>query len=303
MHEKLLDVVPLLEIVHWAAVVDYKYKDLEAITDGEIDIGFVEGCSRTEEDVHLLKILRKKSKALVAFGTCSSFGGVFGMANTSDIENCKKRKFFTESVVEGCIPTLDVPDFEEFVVPNDEIVPMDLHIWGCPPITENILKVVGGVVEHGLDTVVKILVENGEEYLLSEVLGFPQKTQCDECEREREEKKLTVIKRDYEGIQDPEKCLLEQDYMCMGPATRAGCGVQCPNAGVPCVGCWGPPPNVRDQGAKMISALASISKDIDSDALLKMVPDIVGTFYRFCLAKSLIPRRVKEVKVVVEQKV
>ncbi len=80
----------------------------------------------------------------------------------------------------------------------------------------------------------------------------------------------------------------------MGPATRAGCGVQCPNAGVPCVGCWGPAPNVRDQGAKMISALASISKDIEPDTLLKMVPDTVGTFYRFCLAKSLIPRRVGE---------
>ena len=293
--------LPHLEIAHWAAVVDFKYKDLEAIPDGEIDIGFVEGCSRTDEDVHHLKMLRKKAKALVAFGTCSSFGGVYGMLNTYDIEEAKKRKFLTaETVVEGTIPTNDVPDFEKFIVPNDEIVPMDLHIWGCPPISANIAKIVLGVVEHGLGTVVKILVEHGEEYLLTEVLGFNPKTQCDECEREREEKKLTEIKRDYEGISDPEKCLLEQGYICIGPATRSGCGVQCPNAGVPCVGCWGPAPNVRDQGAKMISALASISKDIEPDALLKMVPDTVGTFYRFYLAKSLIPRRVGEQKVMPE---
>jgi len=295
MHEKLLDVIPHLEVAHWAAVVDFKYKDIENLPDASLDIGFVEGCSRTDEDVHLLKILRKKAKAVVAFGTCSSFGGVYGMCNTYDIEEAKKRKFLTaDSIVEGTIPTLNVPDFEPFIVPNDEIVPVDLHIWGCPPITDNIVRIVAGVIEHGFDTVVNIIVEHGEEYLLTEVLGFPAKTQCDECEREREEKKLTEIKRDFEGISDPEKCLLEQSYICMGPATRAGCGVQCPDAGVPCVGCWGPAPNVRDQGAKMISALASISKDIEPDTLLKMVPDAVGTFYRFCLAKSLIPRRVGE---------
>jgi F420-non-reducing hydrogenase small subunit len=295
MHEKLLDVVPHLEIVHWAAVVDYKYKDLENLPDGSVDIGFVEGCSRTEEDVHLLKVLRKKSKAVVAFGTCSCFGGVYGMANSYSIEACKERKFLTaDTVVEGTIPTHDVPDFEPFIVPNDEIVPVDLHIWGCPPETEVILKVVGGVLEHGLDTVVGILQDKGEEYLWSEVLGFPVKTQCDECERTREEKKLTVIKRDFEGIPDPDKCLLEQGYICMGPATRAGCGVRCPNAGVPCTGCWGPAPNVRDQGSKMMSALASICKDIDPEDFRKMVPDTVGTFYKFFLAKALLPRKVKE---------
>jgi len=295
MHEKLLDVIPHLEVVHWAAVVDYKYKDLEAIPDGEIDIGFVEGCSRTEEDVHHLKVLRKKSKALVSFGTCSTFGGVYGMANSYDIEECKKRKFLTaDSIVEGTIPTHDVPDFEPFVVPNPEIVPMDLRIPGCPPETDVILKVVGGVLEHGLDTVVSILQDKGELYLWTEVLGFPHKTQCDECEREREEKQLTEIKRDYVGITDPKKCLLEQGYICMGPATLAGCGVKCPNAGVPCTGCWGPAPNVRDQGSKMMSALASISKDIEPEAFRKMVPDTVGTFYKFFLAKSLLPRRVKE---------
>ena len=44
----------------------------------------------------------------------------------------------------------------------------------------------------------------------------------------------------------------------MGLATRSGCGAQCLKVDMPCTGCGGPAPNVPEQGAAMISALASI---------------------------------------------
>ena len=43
-HLDLLLVLPELEIVYWPAVVDFKLESLEARADGEIVVGFVEGC-------------------------------------------------------------------------------------------------------------------------------------------------------------------------------------------------------------------------------------------------------------------
>jgi len=75
--------------------------------------------------------------------------------------------------------------------------------------------------------------------------------------------------------------------VCMGPATRSGCGALCPKVGMPCRGCYGPPPNVRDQGAKMVSALASVIDSQDPDEIDRIVgelDDVVGTLHRFSYA-------------------
>ena len=69
---------------------------------------------------------------------------------------------------------------------------------------------------------------------------------------------------------------------------------------MPCTGCGGILPNALDQGASMISALASIlgvegEQDMsqeDVDALIEQVRDVVGTFYKYTLAASLINRKV-----------
>jgi F420-non-reducing hydrogenase small subunit len=60
---------------------------------------------------------------------------------------------------------------------------------------------------------------------------------------------------------------------------------------MPCTGCFGPTSRVRDQGAKMISSLASSiasSKPQAVDEALAGIPDPVGTFYRYGLAASLL---------------
>ncbi len=68
-----------------------------------------------------------------------------------------------------------------------------------------------------------------------------------------------------------------------------------------CRGCYGPMPGVEDQGAKMLSAIASVigvgdpSMDEDElerkiDAVVDTIPDPAGTFYRFSMAHSLLQR-------------
>ncbi len=86
----------------------------------------------------------------------------------------------------------------------------------------------------------------------------------------------------------------------MGPATRGGCEARCLDANMPCTGCGGPTPNSLDQGAKMMSALASVlgiegeekMSDEEIEELINQVVDPVGTFYKYGLPAALINRKV-----------
>jgi F420-non-reducing hydrogenase small subunit len=70
---------------------------------------------------------------------------------------------------------------------------------------------------------------------------------------------------------------------------------------MPCTGCGGPCPNSPEQGAAMISALASILgleeekekySDKDVEELMAQIKDPVGTFYMYSLPSSLLRRKV-----------
>ena len=94
------------------------------------------------------------------------------------------------------------------------------------------------------------------------------KTLYDECGRKKSAKHVDKIHLPFEIDIDPEKCMLEQGVICLGASTRAGCGAKCLEANQPCRGCMGPTAEVMDQGGSMLSALASIFKVEDGEALL-----------------------------------
>jgi len=154
---------------------------------------------------------------------------------------------------------------------------VDYILPGCPPKPELIAEVLTSLLK-------------------GKAPQLTTKNMCEVCPREKSKEGVSIgsIKRNYEGTPDPKKCLLEQGYLCMGIATRASCGAICPTAGVPCTGCYGPTDKVVDQGAKMVSALASdykIDEDrtMDPNELPKQILDKVGSFYKFTLPSALIP--------------
>jgi F420-non-reducing hydrogenase small subunit len=130
----------------------------------------------------------------------------------------------------------------------------------------------------------------------SKEFKFSQGTVCSTCAREISDKTFTEIKRDYEGIANQEICFLEQGYFCAGPATKAGCGTLCPNkANAPCLGCYGPPENIPDQGAKMLSTYASLAQVTPEELTAKNL-DPAGLFNRFSLAASTLGGKVIDKK-------
>ncbi len=116
---------------------------------------------------------------------------------------------------------------------------------------------------------------------------FSSKTVCSHCERDVADKVPTELKRDYEGLPTMDKCFLEQGYICLGPVTQAGCGAICPNkANAPCLGCYGPPVGIKDQGTKFMSTLGSLCAEKDPSEIMNMIKDPAGLFNRFTLAAS-----------------
>jgi F420-non-reducing hydrogenase small subunit len=149
--------------------------------------------------------------------------------------------------------------------------------------------------------VVNALLHGGPLPPAGAIIGAGQVAVCEECTLQKSVKKIEAFYRPYEKIPAPDVCLLEQGLVCMGPATRSGCGALCPQVGMGCRGCYGPLDGVVDQGAKMLSAIASVvnvgAAGEDEHEMAKRIDDVMstladpaGTFYRFSMAHSLLRR-------------
>jgi F420-non-reducing hydrogenase small subunit len=296
--EKILDVLEVAEVVFWPVAMDVKYKDVEAMPDGFMDVCFFNGAVRTEEQEHLAKLLRRKAKALVAFGSCAHMGGIPGLANVADREEVFERAYLQspstvnkanivpQTKVEAKEGILTLPEFYDTVMSLDQVVDVDYYLPGCPPAPGLIVEAVLAIAGGNLPPKGAVLA--------------PEKSVCDECPRVREEKKISEIRRIIDFEPEPEKCLLEQGIVCMGPATRGGCDARCLNANMPCTGCGGPCPEAIEQGTAMISALSTVlglaeetEEAFDPEALMAQLKDPVGTFYKYGLPVAIMNRRIK----------
>jgi len=281
IHEKLLELLDDIEIVFWPCATDFKYEDLEKMPDKSIDIAFYNGAIRTSENEEIAKLLRKKAKILVAYGSCAIEGCVIGLANLYDkqdifnvvyLNNAKNDKKVLPKEKTG---KLELPEFLPHLKTLEQVVKVDAFIPGCPPPRP--------VLEEALDALLQGKTKFGKSVAL-----------CDECPRKDTKPDKIEISRFYRWHEkeDDGKCFLAQGIICMGPATLAGCGGECIAANIPCTGCMGPPPKVRNQGAAMLSAIASLLGEIDEEKekeILNSIHDMIGTFYKYTTAK-LLPR-------------
>jgi len=294
--EDILGVVEKVDIVLWPVAMDFKYKNVEALADKSIVATLLNGAIRSSEQEEMAVLLRRKSQYLIAYGSCAHMGGIPSLANQFEREQILKFNYEDAPTVvnekkvrpqltfeeNGRHPHL--PELRNVVRSLDQVVDVDFYIPGCPP-TPNLTKAAFAALLSGQ------LPPKGA------VLA-PDSALCEECARKASKPadfSFTEFKRPHQKLLDPGKCFLAQGVVCMGPATRSGCGAQCTGGNMPCTGCFGPTSRVRDQGAKILSSLCSSIAAKDEagiDKVLEGIPDPVGTFYRYGLAKSLLRRKV-----------
>lgn len=303
--DKILDVDAVFDVVFWPVAADFKYDDVRSYPDGYIDLCLFNGAIRNSENEEMAHLLRQKSKVLVAFGSCAYEGCIPALSNLTSKEATYRAVYLDNPTLDnpaGVLPQtvtqvpegeLHIPTFYNTVKSLDQVTPVDYYIPGCPPEPHQIWAV--------LQAVVAALTQGAALPPAGSIIGAGQVAVCEECLLAKHEKTITRFYRPYEIVPQPGRCLLEQGLVCLGPATRSGCGALCPQVGMSCRGCYGPLDGVEDQGAKILAALASVidaGKTGDSEAelerkldqVLDTLVDPAGTFYRFSMAHSVLRR-------------
>src|SRR3989304_2303684 len=82
--DKTLDVANIFDVVLWPVAIDAKVRDIERMPDQSIDVCLFNGGIRNSEQEYMAQLLRRKSKILVAFGSCAHEGCIPGLANLHD---------------------------------------------------------------------------------------------------------------------------------------------------------------------------------------------------------------------------
>lgn len=279
--EPLLDVLAKINIVHMPVLMDHKIfgqtGEEAEISIPEADIGIITGGIRTEEHKKLAQEMRKKSKTLIAMGSCACFGGVPALANQYLTEEIFEMVYRTTPTTDtNGYPKEDIPELTDRVYAVSEVVKVDVSLPGCPTTPEMVAQALTALLE-------------GKPFEL------PTKSVCDDCPTIREKKSASTLKRRFQA---PEftpgrplkemRCLMEQGILCLGPATRTGCGgsegtPRCIRAYMPCEGCFGPLSEKANPMVDMMGALATIGLDP------KQIPDRAATFNRFAGAGRLRP--------------
>lgn len=298
--DRLLALEVDFELVYFPLLIDRRRQDLERLGVGAIDVTMLTGAIRTTEDVRLAQLLRRASKTLVAFGACAQTGSVLALADLVPVEvllRTVRGEAFASERRKPSAGSVDgdtmcpVPELTASVQAIQALVPVDFSVPGCPPELDRLREV--------LDVLAGVTNGRHELPARGSVLGGSCSTVCEDCSRQRPQGGVNRFRRLHEVDADPSGCLLDQGLVCSGPATRGGCGAPCPAAGAPCRGCYGFPPAIEDQGARMLGALAAIidvgPPSIDPGRLrrhveevLASVVDPVGTLYRYCYAQSLL---------------
>jgi len=201
--------VSLLNAEDWIGRRELAYMPLVLSVDDvpRVDTLLVTGGVGTEEDEYRLRQAAERTGEVVAVGTCALSGGVANIGNRDDV----RRIYFS---VPG---RRHVPRLLPKSRPVDDIVDVDLYLPGCPPTPELFMA------------------------SLFDRAGFrASATVCIECGRRKTRDRPKELLGFQAGPVDPDICLINQGYLCVGSSTRGGCRAPCPRAGHPCVGCRGP---------------------------------------------------------------
>ena len=279
-------------IVFWPVALDARYEDVAALDDGEIDATFINGALRLTDHVRMARLLRKKSKCLIAHGACAQMGGrdrpgqSFHAPATADLRLSPGPQHGDTGwspARRGKQPRrtgLSLPGFLPAVLPLDRVVTVEACIPGCPPPAETMAQVIEAVIAGHLPP-------KGTVYAHRKAL-------CHGCPRiDSRPQRIDVrrFKRLHETLWDPDICFLPQGLICLGPVTRGGCNARCIGANMPCRGCFGPTERMDDFGAgamALIAALMADGDEADHQVLIDSIADPTGLFYRYSLATSVL---------------
>ncbi|RIL03926.1 MAG: NADP oxidoreductase [Proteobacteria bacterium] len=131
MDERLLDVATRYELVYSPLIDAKEFPD-------NVDVTLVEGAVSTEADLAKIRKIRGRTRTLVSLGDCAVTGNIPALRNLLPPGEAL--------AVYDHPPRSEVPALRH-VQPVHQVVPVELHLPGCPPSADAIHEVLIALLE------------------------------------------------------------------------------------------------------------------------------------------------------------
>jgi NAD-reducing hydrogenase small subunit len=137
----------LLEITERADLVYSPLVDAKVYPEG-VDLVLVEGAVSTDEDLERIRLVRSRTKTLVALGDCAVTTNVPGMRNVfADATPLFQRAYVDNVTVNLGMPSKHLPHHLPKTLPVHKVVKVDVFVPGCPPSADLIFDTVMALLD------------------------------------------------------------------------------------------------------------------------------------------------------------
>jgi len=132
-HMSLLDIdEAILAVAEKADIVYGPLVDAQAFPEG-VDVTLVEGAVSSREDLSNVRMVRARSRIVVALGDCAVTGNVPAMRNSIPAAKLLHRIYVEGSQTNARVPNQGVPPLLPQARPVHDFIKVDYHLPGCPP--------------------------------------------------------------------------------------------------------------------------------------------------------------------------
>jgi NAD-reducing hydrogenase small subunit len=140
MDEKVIDLADKIDLVYSPLI------DIKEFPEN-VDVTLVEGSVNNSQNEKQIRIIRDRTRVLVALGDCAVTGNVPAMRNTLKPNQVLERAYLDKTNRDPQIPNKEVPQLRFHADPIHSIVKVDLFVPGCPPSADLIHHVITELLE------------------------------------------------------------------------------------------------------------------------------------------------------------